>query len=89
MKLKNKVFNLKVKDKKALDPNDCKWYTFKQGQIVPGELIEIAKLQGAELEEEVIEVVELVEKKEKVEKKKPVKKVVKKIVKKVSKKKAK
>ena len=52
MKLKNKIFNLKLKDDKSLNPNDCKWYTFKKGMVVPENLINDAKLQGAIFEGE-------------------------------------
>ena len=47
--LKNKIFNIKEKGEKSW--SDCKWYTFKKGEIIPNHLIELAKQQGAEFEE--------------------------------------
>ena len=36
-------------DKEALNHHDCEWFTFKDGEVVPEELVELVRKQGGEL----------------------------------------
>lgn len=72
-------FKGKTKSFSEIVNDEHKWYTFKDGQLVPEARLDLVKKQGGELEE-----IKVVEKPEEVKKK-----VVKKTTKKVTKKKKK
>ncbi len=48
-KYKGKTLSVKEQKSKGLD---CNWYTFKDGDIVKDELVELVKTQGGEVVEE-------------------------------------
>ena len=51
--MKSKYYKGKTKSfKKTIDKLNCEWYTFKDGQPVPRELVKLVKLQGGEFYEE-------------------------------------
>lgn len=68
-KLNQKIFNLKV-GVQSLNKHDCVWYTWKKGDIIPGNHVETLKAQGANLVEVGEEVKVKKEKKEKVKEEK-------------------
>lgn len=50
MILKDNIFHLKIPKGKI----DCEWFTFKKGNVIPEDLVNLCLKQGASLEEDIV-----------------------------------